>query len=540
MKRVWMLALPCLAWLGCEGSGGSGMYTPADSEVQVVTMDDQLAFLDPSQARIFAVDPAVRDLKPRVFKTHARPLLAEKRNNTNELLVLSAGQASGKDSEPARLSRQVLVDGQADIPLDLPARYNRMNQSSDGRFAILSFDGNGAASAGTLLYNPNDLYVVDFTSGKPGRSRPIRSLGGKPESIVFAPRTTLFGRERTLAVVFSTNYLTLFEADAPTKVPATEPTEITISLTPDGTRTVVPTQILFDMDRPAIYVLADGSNDVFHVSLDANDAPKGNDNDFRATLSLIGAGQAPRSMAMYGVGNARRLLVASPASRQIVVLNPKTGDSTAISVAMAPDTIFTFTGASPKDTQPKERALLLNLASGSNAVAFADLENIESAKEMGLESWPASANLQKATPLPAQKSVLVEYKGNQASAGLSLVDLEERTILPMGSTGMLGAIAVDPTQNGRVWSSDMGNRLVYIDIAKGVFLPGEVRLDNAIGSVVALPKPSADAIRYVVALHGQGNRVGGLTVLPADKPTRAEARSIFGFTFANYLDRGQP
>ena len=539
MKRAWMLALPCLAWLGCDASGNPGMNTTKGSEVQVVTMDDQLAFLDQAQERIFAVDPAVRDLKPRVFKTHAQPLWAEKRNATNELLVLSAGKATGKDAEPARLSRQILVDGQADVPLDLPARYNRLNQSSDGRFAILSFDGNGAASAGTLLYNPNDLYVVDFTASQPGRSRPIRSLGGKPENVVFAPRATLFGRERTLAVVFSTNYITLFEVDAP-KPPAAEPKEITISLSPDGSRTVVPTQILFDMDRPAIYVLADGSNDVFHVSLDANDAPKGNENDFRATLSLMGAGQSPRSMAMYGVGSARRLLVTSPASGQIVVLNPKTGDSTPIQIAMAPDTIFTFTGASPKDTQPKERALLLNLGKGSNAVAFADLENIESSKEMGLESWPASANLQRATPLSAQKGVLVEYKGNSASAGLSLVDLEERTILPMGATGLLGAIAVDPTQNGRVWSSDLGNRLVYIDIAKGVFLPGEVRLDDVIASVIALPKPSADAIRYVVALHKQGNRVGGLTVLPADKPTRAEARSIFGFTFANYLDRGQP
>jgi hypothetical protein len=503
-------------------------------------MDDQLAFLDPKQERIFAVDPSVRDLKPRVFKTHTQPLLAEKRNVANEVLVLSAGKATGKDAEPARLSRQVLVDGQADVPLDLPARYNRLNQSGDGRFAILSFDGNGADSAGTLLYNPNDLYLVDFTASPPGRSRPIRSLGGKPEKIVFAPRGTLFGRERTLAVVFSSNYVTLFEVDPPSKASAVEPKEITISLTPDGARKVVPTQVLFDMDRPAIYVLAEGSNDIFHVSLDANDAPKGNDNDFRATLSLMGAGQSPRSMALYGEGNARRLLVASPASQQIVVLNPKTGDSTPIQIAMAPDTIFTFTGASPKDTKPKERALLLNLGSGSNVVAFADLENIESSKEMGLESWPASANLQRATPLSAQKGVLVEYKGNSASAGLSLVDLEERTILPMGATGMLGAIAVDPTQNGRVWSSGMDRRLVYIDIAKGVFLPGEVRLDDPIASVIALPKPSADAIRYVFALHGQGNRVGGLTVLPADKPTRADARSIFGFTFANYLDRGQP
>ena len=125
MKRAWMLALPCLAWLGCDASGNPGMNTTKGSEVQVVTMDDQLAFLDQAQERIFAVDPAVRDLKPRVFKTHAQPLWAEKRNATNELLVLSAGKATGKDAEPAVNAWLDLYDRViAEAPTPLPAELH--------------------------------------------------------------------------------------------------------------------------------------------------------------------------------------------------------------------------------------------------------------------------------------------------------------------------------------------------------------------------------------------------------------------------------
>jgi hypothetical protein len=539
MKRAYFLPLLLVLPLACNDDPQSG-GTPSRRVMPIVALDESVAYVDGTSGLVFLLNLADPALKPRLVPTGKSPVAAEKRKGANnQLLVLTHGDPGSlsTQSEPARL---VLIDPASKDPvtIELPGRYDQLAQSDDGAFAILHYSATSSGAGGSMLYNPNDLAVVKFASNTV-KSRPIRSLGSVPDQVYFSPPgSTLFGLQRNLAVVLAENYVTILDLDRDDR------TEITVPLVPDGKRTVEPVQVLFDMAGPAIYIRADGSNDIFQISL-IQGAPvdqnaSGTSNDFHVSLSLLGAGSALSDMAMFGTGDSTRLLVTAPDSQQIVILDPTTGSATSIPTGTQVDRILLFKGPSPKSSQSQDRALLLGVGTGATSVVFADLRDIETAQGLAIESWSITAPVVDITPLPGNMALLKQGNG---SVALSIVNLEDRTIEPIGSSGLLDDVTVEATVRSRLWGTDGANRLEYLDLVnngQGRLYSGEVIVDRTIANILPLAKKSADGNRYLVLEMLDPMNVGYVTVLNADLPDRKGARSAYGFLLTDTFQRGQP
>jgi hypothetical protein len=84
-----------------------------------------------------------------------------------------------------------------------------------------------------------------------------------------------------------------------------------------------------------------------------------------------------------------------------------------------------------------------------------------------------------------------------------------------------------------------GTLLSYANLGDTVGA-GEVSLDQAIVSIDPLAAPSADGHRYLVLGHDDPRAVGNVTVLDADTPDRATARTAYGFLLTDYFEGEQP
>jgi hypothetical protein len=534
MKRAYLLPLLLVSPLACHDDSAS---SSSHAVLPMVALASSVAYVDSASGTAFLLDPANLAAGPRMVATGKSPIVAAKCKGTNQLLVLTHGDqgSSSTAAEPARL---VLVDpasNAAPVTTDLPGRFDQIAQSDDGVFAILYYGSASSGASGSMLYNPNDLAVATLDGSKPLASRPIRSLGSVPSSVTFSPRSTLFGQPRTLAAVLAPNYVTLLDLDH------ADHTEITVPLVANGTQSVTPVQVIFDMAGTAIYVRAQGSNDIFQISLAQTTPANLTSNDFRVSLSLIGSGSSPSDVAMFGTGDSARLLVTAPDARQIVVLDPKTGNATSIPTATQVNRIFLFQGPSPKSSEIQDRAMLVGVGTGATALVFADLKNIESTQGLALESWSIPAPVVDITPLPGNLALLTQ--SGYGGATLSIVNLADRTIEPIGSSGALSDVTVEATVQSRLWGTDGGSRLEYLDIVdhgQGPLFSAEVLLDQPIASISPLANKSADGKRYVVLEMQDPMKLGYLTVLNADQPDRKGARSAYGFLLTDYFQRGQP
>ena len=396
MKRAYLLPLLLLSPLACHDDSGSGVSYPSRHVLPIVALDDRVAYVDDNSGLAFLLNPAETALRPRLVPTGKAPIVAEKRKGANnQLLVLTRGEPGsvGTEPEPAKL---VLIDPASAKPVgyDLPGRFDQLDQSDDGRFALLSYGSASSGASGSMLYNPNDLAVVWLDGSQPLASRPIRSLGSAPIGVTFSPRATLFGQERTLAVIWALNYVTLLDLDNPSH------SEITIPLVPDGKYSVTPLQVLFDMSGPVIYVRADGSSDIFQVSL-AQGAPadqpaNSTSNDFHVSLSLLGSGSTPSDMVTFDPGNGTgtRLAITAPGTRQLVILDPQTGNATSVPTGAQVNRILKFHGVRPGSSDPQvqeDQALLLGVGNG------------ETSKSRRRGDWPSRAGL-CLLPFPTSRS----------------------------------------------------------------------------------------------------------------------------------------
>jgi hypothetical protein len=536
MKRAYLLSLTLV--LACEQTGETSLSN-FHSFLPMVALTNSVAYLDSTSGSAFLLDPADPALRPRIVPTGKSPIVADKRNGANQLLVLTHGVQGdvNVEAEPARL---FVIDPASSNPpasYELPGRYDQLAQSDDGTFAVLYYSASSGAN-GSTLYNPNDLAVVTLDGSKPLANRPIRSLGSTPSGVSFSPPGwTLFGGPRKLAVVLALNYVTLLDLDQPSHI------EITIPLVPNGQQTVTPKQVLFDMTGPVVYVRADGSNDIFQISLaqgaPADQAANPNSNDFHVFLSLLGSGSRPSDMAIFDAGDgSTRLAVTTPDTRQLAVLDPKTGNATSVSTGAQVNQILKFHGLSPRSSEPQDRAMLWGLDTGATALVFADLQEVETTKALAIESWSTSAQVSQVTPLPGNIALL-----QQGSMSLSIVNLVERTIEPIGSSGALADVTIETSAASRLWGTNGGDRLEYLDLVdhgRGRLFAGEVILDQGIASISPLSAPSADGKRYLVLEMQEATKVGYVTVLDADQPDRKGARSVYGFLLTDYLERGQP
>jgi hypothetical protein len=522
MKAKLTLAIAALCALGCGGR--------AEEIEQAVTwlerplaLGDKLVLITREDPRAFLLDVSELETPAQIAELPHEPIAAWKRNGANEALVLCQGRraSADQDAEPAVLA---VVESNGDVrryPVGGDP-FDSLTQSGDGRYAFL-FKKEGADR---LLGNPNEVAIVDLDEADADlavEQRTLRSFGDSPQAVIFSPTMNIVGQERRLAVVLSQANVTLIDLDHLDRV------ETTVQLSSPGGGAVAPAQVLFNPAAPEIYVRGSGSDDVFVFNL-AERPPSdeveegGEHNDFRPFIDQLGVGGRPSDMVLYtGADGDARLLVLANGS-QAAVVTAGTSQVTSVELSEEASRALLFEGASPRDREVAQRALLYR--EEGTAVTFLDLEDLEERGSRNLEVLPLDRPIDRLIPMPEEQRVLIIHGDN----GVSLVDLEGRTISPLTSSAELTDALFDATR-GQLWVGPPGQPFVgLLELDTGE--TPEVLLDEDVDQLV----PMFDA-GHMVVLHR--STVGHLTVLDAARPTRESARSLRGFVVADLLDRGE-
>lgn len=502
-------------------------YALSMRTLRPVAAGSALVYVQPALARATVVDLTPETPVVRQVAVGGDPARVDARVAHDEALVLSRGQRGAQGVAPAPASLTAITAAGAARRWTLGSPFNALAQNSDGRFAIAYFDAN--ASAGRLLFNPNEVAVIDLdrpeAAGNPA-IRTVRSFGGVPNGVVFSPTMTVAGEPRTLAVVLSDAYVTLLDLARP------ERSEITVRLTlPEDARAVAPAQVVFDAENATVYLRADRSNDLYVLRLVAVTPESPTANDFRPALNQLAAGVRPADLALFGEANARKLLVVSPGSRDARVIDTVANTTTVVPLDAAANRVLLFTGPSPRSDAPALRALLYATAGAADAVSFVELTDIESRRSQNVETLQLGRVANQALALPERGVVMFSHP-TSATGSLSLLDLGRRTAAPIFSEVGLENARFDDDRQALWVAPQVGERLGFIELTN--FRPGELRLDAPIVDVIPV---SRGAMRRVVALHDAPD--GWITVVDGADPTRERARSLRGFLLTGLLDEGE-
>jgi hypothetical protein len=543
-----LLSLVTASWLAACNPENEVYPSGSSRPVAPVPLGSTVAYLDGPRASAFIIDPAGASLQARPVPVGRSPVAALARAGRApqdaELLVLSQGVTPQRGHKPeAPMLTAIPADAARPTrQFPLSSRFDGIAQSGDGRFAVLHFV-RGSNPDSSLLFNPNEVAVLDLDAPPPATpaSRSLRSFGSVPQAVVFSPPLPLradgmqAARMLRLAVVLSDNTLTLLDLE-------NDRTEITISLIrADETRTVKPVQVLFDASDPAqdptIFVRSDGSNDIVALRLLPAPPPRAERaNDFRPVLSLLGASAAPTDMALFanaGVAGdtGARLLVLSPSTSEASVIDPRTSRVTTFKLDAPAQQLLLFEAASPAEPTRRPRALLL--AAGGAQIGFLDLDRLEELRGRNLELRSMASKTSQFVPL-VERGVVVAHNGS-GSGGLSVIDLERRTVAPL-VTEPLHQLRPGAATTDDLWLvPNARDRLGLLHL--GRLVAEEVRLDLPVESVLPLAA-TAGGKRYVAVDHGQP--AGGVTLLDADEPAREGARSLVGFLYTDILSREIP
>lgn len=487
---------------------------PKVGPMEVTSVRDHLVFLDHGRNAALLVDvsgsapPASFDVVPLVSNsTH----FARRTDHDDELLVLSAGQPDDGVLAPEQPGLTVLRGDGRKVEYRYDSAFDQIAQSDDGKYAILSFSPGAASRSASLVFNPNEIAILDLeTEGDPV-IRTLRSVGGSVRSVVFSPELAIGNTApRRVAVLLFDSVISILDLSNPGRP------EFTVELSRRGAASLTLSQVLFSETEPKLYLRAQGSNDVYVISLTEADPGSSLENDFLPVLNQLGAGGDPSDLALFDEGGQPRLLVASPGSRAAVVIEPNGSNVTQIPLPRAANRILRFEGPSPFEDRTAPRALLYG--QDETSVTFLDLEDIEERASRNVDLLTVAEPFSEAVRVDDETVMLVHK-----STGLSLLDLGGRTVAKLAGPNLAGAVA-DPNVR-KLWLPPRGQtRLGFLDLEQG-FHPSEVRVDAPIESLVTVP---ASTRPKVVVTHASS--VGWVTVLDAHRPNDASAAfSLRGF-----------
>jgi hypothetical protein len=493
-----------------------------------VALDGALVFVDAQRNRALLLDTAAKQPVAEVDRVDLPygAEHAERRNGAaDEALVLCKGRRSSPeaDEEPAALVA-IAKNGKART-YDLGTTpFDTLVQSDDGRYVVLLRKGE---EDGRVLSNANQLAIVDL-GAKPSEKRAVThrtptSFGHRATHAVFSPTIRIAEEDRRLLVVLSDAEVTIIDLGHPDR------RETVVQLGGSTGRSIQPTQVLWSSTgEPTMYVRGDASNDVFAFRLEARDADE-DQNDFRPSINQLGGGAGPTDMALYeetiGETVITRLLVVSPGSRQALVIDPSSSKATAVTLQLGASNVLLFHATSPKDDEPRTRALLYG--EGVAGVSFLDLDDIETRKGRNVETLHLGMTVTRALPLLEKDKVVLMHE----DGGVSVLDLPQRTAVPILSSASLADALFDAERN-RMWVAPAGAIYVgTLDLFTGV--TDEVLLDAPIKAMF----PMLDSDRVAIVHE---STVGYVTFLDAAAPSRETAHSVRGFFLSDILDRGEP
>jgi hypothetical protein len=520
----WVAGLSVALASACGGQDkrvGMAVGRPMD----VTSITDHVVFIDHARSEAVLLDVSQNSppAGPSIVPLVTSPTLFEaRRGHPDQLLVLSAGHIDD-GLAPFENPGLTIVDAHGKNRTFPPytSAYDGLAQSDDGATALLYFK-ESTVSHDSALFNPNEVALVDLEKGDAPELLPTRTLGGTIQGVAFSPPAfAIDGSPRRLTVTLFDTYLNIIDLDHIDLPQFSLPlgcVEVSGRPCPKISEIHL-AQILFSDAEPKMYVRATGSNDIFVVTLSprAGDATK---NDFYPSVNQVGAGTGPKDMALFDDQGKHRLLVASPGSSEVVVIDSN-NRATNVPLGSPADHIYLFQGPSPTDAVTATRALVSQ--AGTSVVTFLNLTKLTDGGMDTVESHSISETYQDPIPFGDHTVIL-----RHTNTGLSVLDLWERTVGVIAGPNLNDAVADEAVQ--KLWLKD-NDRVAYLDLGKDAH-PNELRVDAPIDALVTVPS----AAPKVVVTHR--NPMGWATVLDAKDPAIGTAYSMRGFFFDGALQGG--
>lgn len=429
-----------------------------------------------------------------------------------------------------------------EYPLGSP--FTAVDISDDGRFAIAWY--RPGSSSNQIVRNNNEMAVVDLARAPCGADEgcapnpqliPLRSLGSRPLDVEFAPSFELRSSERRLALILSEGYITLLELDGfDPEAPNQNETVVRFSRDND-VRNLTPQKIVWTDDDPAndddvfAFVLVGGSDDIIGLNLlpgdelDALDRPR-----ISPSLNQLTAGRSPQDVEVYQDRDGSWKLLAVNGGRSISVIDVATSDTVEIPLEESVNQIQLYNAVN-RDTDRTEQYALLYSTTGQRSLLFVELETVEvrrtrAIRPLHLDRGISELRMAETEAEGVPRAVIV----HSSAAALSILNLERRFVTPLDVTSSISDFTFADDQTLLTVLS--GQPFVtFIDLQTGH--PSFVELDLAAQSVEVIP-----ATNTVLIDHGQ--RLGAVTVMRLDRPSRGEATTLFGFAAHELLEQEAP
>lgn len=439
-----------------------------------------------------------------------------------ELLVLTAGkEAIYKDQTPEVPALTRLLPDNRGLwvkrRFPLPAAFDRLATSADGRYAVAYYAPSSGGSDG--LRNPNEVALLDLGADPDSATNPrlktVTSFGAAPSQVVFSPKMKPAGSkggERTLALVLADNYVHLFDMNNRAR------RAITVPLAkPQSATKVVPKEVLFSASTSTIFVQAAGAADVYALTLTPA-AAKGKDgNDFSLTVNQPSAGKRVLDMALFSDGGKDTLLTANSSS-DLALIDAATSQFSIIDVGEPVDTILLVPQSKPTT------ALIYSRTAAKGRIHFLELSDLAKNLEKNLTSRNLAKPVrQLVETLDGQQALVIH---NDQRTVISILDLagEHHTVSPIHGSFALAS-----------YDFSKGTHLVGISASApslgllnlNTLLATNLRLDHRPVKVLALGDD-------IVAVHGAA--AGHVTVIPGPTAKREQAKVLWGFLLSGLLD----
>ena len=345
MKRLlpW---LPLFLALACDSRDP---FYSRSQEFQwaPVEMDGAVVFLDPALGRIALLRTDGAKVTPSFLPYEGEPRKVQVAPDGKTLVLL--------DADRSKLTSVHITDGaHADYPL--PAAFTGMSLSGDGKSALLYHEL--ASGSGTAMVNAAEIAVADLTASaveaKNPRAATIAGLSKPPVAAFVSPAVPVGDAVHRVAWIEATSVIGLadFGPDgAPrTAVVPLAPPDSEALITPFK-RTAIAASGVLDL-----YLIATGSNDVIHLTVDLTGAK------LAVSIDQIASGASPSDLYLFDGADGLRALAVNAGSRDLALLDPRTGTGTVVSLDKDADAILPFT-----TTAGSRRALLWHSATKGSA-----------------------------------------------------------------------------------------------------------------------------------------------------------------------------
>lgn len=533
-------ALALLAALALAACGGRDEIWDRVRDVRgPLALAGHLAWVDAALEELVTVEARARDGGGFDFLVVRQPvgrrpvLLAASADRTRALVVTHGTTGgAGYEAEEERLYRLDPTGREAPAVYELRSPFDALALSTDGRWAVASFASDDAV-------NPNELAVVRLDQPPAPdtnpRLVPVRTYGSRPLAVHFLENLTIGDRDRQIALIFSARYVTLIDLEHLDR----RMTTVFLSARA-STDAVVPAALAVapgdatdpDGATPYVFLRAPGIADVFALALKDNPDAAEDQNDFGPTVNEIPVPAPPDDFAVFDGPEGALLLAVHGRTPGVTAIDPRTTAAWDVRLDAAATRVQIFPDVPTREGR-RQLALLWSPGAGQTRAGFLVLDDVQTRLRRNLETIDLGAPVQQVLPTGDPNRVLLVH--DAFSGRLSILDVADRTVEPLGVWVGAGALATHP--EGRAFFFATPGRDAISELRLDTGHAEELRLDAAPAGLYALPgRPVGSTLRGRALLVDHGWSSGYLTALPLDAPDRAGARSIQGFLAEGFLD----